>query len=66
MEMSELRSVKAEVGGRILTGELVSLNHKTALIRFPGSGGREPFTVKRHLEKHRVKILGRKADIGTF
>ncbi len=63
MEMKELRQVKAEVGGRILHGELLRLNNKTATIRFPGSGDKPAFTIKRHLTKHRVKFLGFLKDV---
>ncbi len=63
MEMKELRQVKAEVGGRILYGELLRLNNKTATIRFPGSGGKPAFTIKRHIVKHQVKFLGSLEDV---
>ena len=58
----DLRRVKAEVGGRILCGELVRVNGKSAVIRFVGKKG-VPFTIKRHMEKHRVKFLDGGVDV---
>jgi hypothetical protein len=55
MEVS--RAVKAEIGGVIKRGELVERNDKTVLVRFPGGKGGEPFVVKRHIIKHRVKFI---------
>lgn len=60
MGEANLRTVTAEVGGRILSGELVRLNGKTAIIRF-SPVRKKPFTIKRHLEKHQVKFM----DVGN-